>query len=371
MTTLESLDSSAPIQAASENPQSKGGKARARKLSKEERSSIAQKAAQERWASAKAEKPSSDGLPMALEGFQGDLELGGVKLPCAVIKGNSGVQRVISEHGITVALLGTRSGASKRLKKAAEENGFALPIFLAPSQLHDYIDPVLLDGPLKPIDYRDGNRVVRAYDAAILPAVCNVWLKAREHGALQQQQLGKAMKAEILMRGLAETGIVALIDEVTGYQAVRPQNALQAYLEKVLRRELAAWAKKFPDEFYENIYKLKGWTWPGMKKNRYSVVAHYTRNLVYDRLGPGVLRSLEEKSPKNEKGERRNRFHQWLSEDVGDPMLAQHLHSLLMFQRLAIANGYGWQRFVHMVDQVLPAKGNTLELPLDGGVDSL
>ena len=31
--------------------------------------------------------------------------------------------------------------------------------------------------------------------------------------------------------------------------------------------ELAAWAKKSPDEFYENIYKLKGWPWPGMQKN--------------------------------------------------------------------------------------------------------
>jgi hypothetical protein len=61
-------------------------------------------------------------------------------------------------------------------------------------------------------------------------------------------------------------------------------------------------SRKFPDEFYENIYKLKGWTWPAMQKNRFSVVAHYTRDLVYERIGPGVLRELEQKSPKNEKG---------------------------------------------------------------------
>jgi hypothetical protein len=58
-------------------------------------------------------------------------------------------------------------------------------------------------------------------------------------------------------------------------------------------------------------------------------------------------------------------MHQWLTEDVGDPMLAQHLHSLMMFQRLAIANGYGWNRFLNMVDQVLPRRGTTLELPLE------
>ena len=53
-----------------------------------------------------------------------------------------------------------------------------------------------------------------------------------------------------------------------------------------------------------------------------------------------------------------------VTEDV-DPMLAQHLHSLMMFQRLAIANGYGWQRFLHMVDQVLPRRGDTLQLPFN------
>jgi hypothetical protein len=67
-------------------------------------------------------------------------------------------------------------------------------------------------------------------------------------------------------------------------------------------KELAAWAKKFPDEFYENIYRLKGWPWPGMGKNRYSVVAYYTRDLVYERLGPGLLKELESKSPRNGDG---------------------------------------------------------------------
>src|SRR6266403_234336 len=65
------------------------------------------------------------------------------------------------------------------------------------------------------------------------------------------------------------------------------------------------------------------------------------------------------------KGHRGNKMHQWLTEDVGDPMLAQHLHSLMMFRRLAIANGYGWQRFLHMVDQVLPRRGDTLQPPFN------
>jgi hypothetical protein len=60
-------------------------------------------------------------------------------------------------------------------------------------------------------------------------------------------------------------------------------------------------------------------------------------------------------------------MHQWLTADVGDPMLAQHLHSLMMLQRVAIANGYGWQRFLHMVNQAMPRRGDTLPLPFDFG----
>jgi len=343
----------------------RGGIARSKNLSPEKRSEIASAAARERWAHRPA-PATSDGLPKVIEGFSTTLDLAGMKIPCAVINGQNGVQRVLSENGITNALLGTRSGASKRKKKAMEDQGALLPLFIAPEQLEPYISSELVDGPLAPIDYVDGDRIVRAYDAAILPAVCNIWLRAREDGKLQTQQLGKAQKAELLLRALAETGIVALIDEATGYQRVRPQNALQEYLKLIIREQLAAWIQKFPEEFFVNIYRLKGWVWPGMKKNRYSVVGHYINDLVYKRLGPGVLKELCAKSPKNEQGYRSNKLHQWLTEDVGDPMLAQHLHSLIMFQRLAIANGWGWQRFINMVDQAMPRKGDTLQLPFNG-----
>jgi hypothetical protein len=337
-----------------------GGIAAAQSMTKAQKKARAKSAADARW-EGKRGAPAS---PRVLEGFSNVLDLAGVKIPCAVVEGPNGIQRVLTENGITLALLGSRSGASKRLKKTLEESGAPVPLFAAPRQLSPFISNELLDGPLKPIDYQDGDRIVRGYDAAILPAICNVWLEAREKGALQKQQLGKAQKAELLARALAETGIVALVDEATGYQAVRPQNALQEYLKQVISEQLAAWVKKYPDEFFENIYKLRGWAWPGMKKNRYSVVGHYINDLVYDRLGPGVLAELERKSPKDDKGRRPNLLHQWLTEDIGDPMLAQHLHTLIMFQRLAIKNGYGWHRFVQMVDAVLPRKGATLELPL-------
>ena len=338
----------------------RGGVARVSRLSAEERSAISSKAARRRW-EARDVQPG----PKVLPGFSGVLNLGGITLPCAVITGPQGIQRVLTEHGVTNVILGSRSGASKRRKREASGRGEDLPLFLAPKQLRPYITTELEQGVLQPIDYLDGERTVRGYEATILAAVCKVWLDARRDDALLPSQHGKARVAELLMSALANTGIVALVDEATGYEKIRPQNALQAYIDQIISKELAAWAKKFPDEFYENIYKLKSWTWPGMKRNRYSVVAHYTRDLIYSRMGPGVLQELERKTPKNDSGNRSIRFHQWLTEDVGDPMLAQHLTSVITLQRLAIANGHGWRRFVHTVDQVLPRLGDNMVLPLD------
>lgn len=341
----------------------KGGIARAHSLSAEERKDIAKKAAKARW-----QPQGATNLPIAKYGAPNrPLKLGqGVEIPCYVLNDNT---RVLTQEGFLSAI-----GRAKKAKGgqgatgAAESSVDKLPSFLAAKNLTPLISEDLLRST-KPIAFMlPGGGKAFGYRAEMLPQVCNIYLAARDKAILLPSQMHIADKAEILIRALAETGIIALVDEATGYQEIRPQDALQAYLEKVISRELAAWVKKFPDEFYENIYKLKNWHWLGMGKNRYSVVGHYTRDLVYERLGPGVLAQLEAKSPKDEEGKRPNKLHQWLTEDIGNPMLAQHLHSLVMFQRLAIKSGYGWNKFVKMVDQVLPKRGSTLELdfPLEG-----
>ncbi|GAB2506615.1 hypothetical protein GCM10027084_21420 [Pseudoxanthomonas sangjuensis] len=325
-----------------------GGHARAAALTQSERKAIAKKAAETRW--------KQQSLPRATH--EGGIKLGELEIPCAVLEDG---RRLLTQSGVMRAL-GRARQAKGRGHYEADVN---LPAFLTAKNLKPFISKDL-EVTSSQIEFltAKGTRAF-GYSAELLPRVCDVYLQARDAGALDKRQQHVAVQAEILIRALAQVGIVALIDEATGYQGIRPQDALQKYLEMIVRKELAAWAKRFPDEFYENIYKLKGWVWPGIQKNRYSVVAHYTRDLVYERIAPSLLQELESKNPKNEKGERKSKFHQWLTEDVGHPMLAQHLHSLIMFQRLAISSGYGWNRFVKMVDAVLPKKGATLELPLN------
>jgi hypothetical protein len=320
----------------------KGGFARALALSPDERSEIARRAAEARWEGV---------VPKATH--SGVLKIGDAEIQAFVLDNG---ERVLSTRGIMKAL--------KRTWRGRKYSGTELPVFLEANNLKPFI-PNDSESVLKPVRFEvnTGASLGEGYRAELLHFVCDTYLAARAAGGLRPSQIDVAAQCEILLRALSKVGIVALVDEATGYQAVRPQHALQAYLEKIIRKELAAWAKKFPDEFYENIYKLKGWPWPGMQKNRYSVVAHYTRDLVYERIAPGLLQELEDKSPPNERGQRPNKLHQWLTEDVGNPMLAQHLHSLIMFQRLALSQGFGWHRFLNMVDRVLPKRENTLELP--------
>lgn len=327
----------------------RGGFARAQALTPEKRHDIAKKGAAARWG---ARPPGA--LPVAEH--RGKLELANIVIPCAVL---STEQRVLTENGITYALLGSRSGASKRLKRAAESEGAPLPLFLAPGNLKPFISNELAAGPLIPIVYQDGRRTVVGFDATLLPLACDVWLKARESGALQSQQLTKAQKAEMLMRSLAKVGIIALVDEATGYQEIRDRKALQAILDAYLRQELAAWAKTFPNEFYEHIFRLRGWEWRGRKVNPPQALAQYTKDIVYERLAPGLIEELEKRNP-IENGRRKAKHFQWLTEDVGHPALAQHLHAVIVLQRVSTS----WAQFKGMLDTSLPKRGTTLRLPI-------
>jgi len=198
--------------------------------------------------------------------------------------------------------------------------------------------------------------------------VCEVYLDFRE----ACEAAGKPVPANFrhiiracnaLSRGLARVGIVALVDAATGYEKVRDRDALQAILDRFLRKELAAWAKRFPDEFYQQIFRLRGWEWKGMAVNRPRSVGHYTKDIVYARLAPGVLTDLERRNPKDEKGNRKAKHHQWLTEDVGHPALAQHLYAVIGFMRATPSGPHAWGGFIRLLDRAFPKRGDTLQLP--------
>ncbi len=326
----------------------RGGVARAAALSKKERSEIAQRAATVRW---------SKDVPAATH--EGALRIGETSIPCAVLADR---RRVLTQLGFMRAIGRGRptGGASQG------STGERLPSFLAPGNLKPFISDDLrrASTPIVFIPKRGGgkggNRAF-GYEADLLPQVCSVYLEARRKGALQPQQMHVADTCEILMRSLARVGIIALVDEATGYQEVRDRLALQELLDKYLRKELAAWAKRFPDEFYKEMFRLRGWQWLSLKGKRPGIVGTYTNDLVYERLAPGILEELEARNPKDDHGHRRGKHHQWLTEDVGHPALAQHLHAVTGFMRASAR----WDQFYRMLNRAFPKKGQTIEMALD------
>ncbi len=321
------------------SPQSLGGIARSESLSSEERKKIASQAATARWA-------ENEKLPKVE--FPGVLAIGDVSIPCAVLSDGT---RVLSENGIANAILGGRSGASKRKKKAAEEAGAPMPIFVAPRQLEDFITNELRDGPLAPIRYREGNSVVVGYDAKILRAVCEVWLAARAAGALQTQQQDKAQRAELLMRALADVGIISLVDEVTGFQRFRARDELQTILAAYVAPELMPWTPRFPDSFYEHLHRVRGWKYEPGHSGRNAYKGKLTNSLIYQQLPQGVLDELRAKNPRDFDSKRRKRkHHQFLSEDVGNP----HLEKQILVVTTLLSVSDDWNEFCRMFTRKFP-----------------
>jgi hypothetical protein len=234
-----------------------------------------------------------------------------------------------------------------------------LPAFLFSDNLKPFISEDLRRAT-EPIIFRSprgggkgGNRAF-GYAAELLPKVCEVYLQARRDGKLHRQQLHVAEQCEILYAALAELGIVGLVDEATGYQAARSRTALQDIFNAFLRRELAAWVQRFPEDFYREIYRLRGWPWRGMSAGRPQVVAYYTVDLVYSRLLPHIMEELESRMPRTASGRRKGKLHQLFSEDMGHPALAQHIYAVITVMRLA--DDGDWDGFMRMIDRAHPRK---------------
>lgn len=328
----------------------KGGVARARALDDQRRSEIASNAAKARWVAKRDEH-----LPLAEFGSpERPLRLLDAEIPCYVLSDGT---RVLTQQGFLLALGRARAAKGGTGASAGVDQ---TPTFLAANNLKSLISKDLIASTTA-IEFRlpSGGKAF-GYAAELLPKVCNVYLQARDQRLLLPQQRRTAEKADMLVRGLAETGIVALVDEATGYQQVRARDALQAYLDRFLRKELAAWVKTFPDEFFQELFRLKGWAWKGTSK-RPGVVGHYINDLIYDRLGPGVLEELRRKNPSDGRGRRKTKHTQWLTEDIGHPALAQHMYATIGAMRAHNE----WRAFLSFFKRAYPKKGDNLALALE------
>jgi hypothetical protein len=321
---------------------SKGGIARAEKLTPEERSDIARRAVEVRWEKTK----NKDHLPKATH--EGDLKIGSMTIKCAVLDDGT---RVLSRATFLKAI--GRRGKAKGGREYDEE--FKVPVFLSAKNLKPFISDNLVENS-KPILFRlKGQRSI-GYKAEFLPQVCGVFLDAFEANAISITQKHIVDKCKILIRGLATVGIIALVDEATGYQEVRDRLALQEILDKYLTDEWAKWTKTFPDEYYKELFRLKNIPYPPLSRNKPSFIGHWTNDIIYSRLAAGVLKTLKEKNPRLPSGYRARRHHQYFTRDYGHPELKDLLSNVVFLMRGCA----DWDDFKYRLDRAQPKYGDTL-----------
>jgi hypothetical protein len=144
------------------------------------------------------------------------------------------------------------------------------------------------------------------------------------HPHLTARQREMAVKAGMFVAACAKTGLDALIDEATGYQYDRAEDALQVKLRAYLEDEMRKWEKTFPDELWIQFARLTHWH--GTVTQRPKYWGKLVTELVYEYLDADVAQWLKENAPKPKHGQN---WHQWMSSQYGLKKLLEHIWKII------------------------------------------
>ncbi|MCA3582777.1 MAG: P63C domain-containing protein [Methylocystis sp.] len=287
------------IRMSEETPQSKGGKARAERLSPEERALSARVAAMKRW---------DPDLPKAVSG--GDdtpIRIAGIQVPCYVLEDD---RRVIATSGMLDTLQLARGGSMVRGMNRLE-------LFVSRDRIKPFVSNELLERIRNPIRFRIGNNVANGYTSDTLIDIAEAVIIAdNSERGLQKQQAAIAYQCRVITAALTRIGLIALIDEATGHQTKREKDALQQILTAYLLPEHRPWMKTIPDDFTKEIYRVYGWTRTANNRGpRYA--GKLIRQLIYERLPKPVLPALDQRNPADAKYRRKHKHHSFLTLEQG------------------------------------------------------
>lgn len=237
----------------------------------------------------------------------GELMLGDEAASCFVLDDG---RRVISRTGATDVLTGKKGGGN-------------LESYLHVDSLTNYLPPDLDD---QWIDFEIPevtNKRTRGISAETFLDLCTAYVRARDDGAaLTARQVEIAVKAGMVLAASAKVGLIALIDEATGYQYERAQDALQMKLRLYLEEEMRQWEKTFPDELWQQFARLTHREGEGAITKRPKYWGKLVMELIYGYLDPDVADWLRKNAPAPKHGQN---YHQWLSSQYGLRKLMEHM----------------------------------------------
>ena len=267
--------------------------------------------------------------------WRGQIDLGGDRLDCYVL--DTG-QRVIALRSAVKAIADADSGD--------------LAKFTGVSSLKPFIDNDLLLAELIEFSIPATQFSGRGMTTEHFEMICRGYVQALYQNApLTDRQKTIAIKCAVITSGLTRTGLDALIDEATGYQYERAEDALQVKLRAFIAEELRAWEKTFPDELWEEFGRLTNWQ--GSLSSRPKYWGKLVIELIYDTLDPDVAKYLRENRPPPNV-----RWHQNLTENLGVRQLVSRCYEIIGLSkscrtmgelRKKVAHHYGKQAMLFNV----------------------
>lgn len=282
----------------------------------------------------------------------GDLSIGSYSVRCYVLPDESCV--ISAEHFFMFFGINSTTVGPKRLASLIDSP------FLRSKKMGDIRKRLL--APLKIADERGA--FTFCYEGELVIDFCQAILDLRRlPEALPNWAIEYAKQAEIVITSVAKVGIVALIQEATGFQARRHRTALQELLDVYFVKEgYGKWTKRFPDWFYEEIFRLNGWEWKSISDTkRPPLIGKITKDIVYSRLESGVINELERRNPLLADGSRKIRHHQLLSDETGHPALDRHFYAL----RGLFRSHKTWKGFMHALRLAHPRKNEIVQMELE------
>jgi P63C domain len=281
----------------------KGGIARAERLSKNERSEIARKAVLARWAKAKlAEQEDElviDGAEseviapdpaMPIAQWRGTLNLISIEVPCYVL--DNGL-KVIGRTSAAEVLTGIKGGGG-------------LEKYIGVKSLEPFLDRNLILErfvPFRLLEVEGLEKAVKGLPHDLMIELCQGFVLAlqasldpkSDYPRMTSRQMQMAMMASMFLSACAKVGLEALIDEATGYQYERAEDALQIKLKAFIADELRGWEKTFPDELWAEFGRLTGWRGPLHSRPKWW--EKLVIEMIYDTLDPDVAEYLKTHKP--------------------------------------------------------------------------
>lgn len=238
--------------------------------------------------------------------WKGKIDLAGEELDCYVLDTE---ERVIALRATVKAIADADSGD--------------LAKFIGVSALNAFINKDLILAELIEFSIPGTQMKGLGMTTEHFELICRGYVQALYQGApLTDRQRQIAIKCAVLTSGLARTGLDALIDEATGYQYERAEDALQVKLRAFIAEELRAWEKTFPDELWEEFGRLTNWQSP--LKSRPKWWGKLVIELIYDTLDPDVAEYLRNNKPPSDV-----RWHQQLTEDLGVRQLVSRCYEII------------------------------------------